>query len=122
MSNQLVSRNLSVPLEDRATCFFFDNFVSADRIFSMGSNLKYLPNVIQQDCVDSALSGIVIAIGMASISNTEKSPELMLAARQKHSSVLRVINASLQDPEKAKADPTFAAVLLLGLFEVNSCT
>lgn len=64
------------------------------------------------------LPKVIDAIGLAGISNIKHSPELMVAAGRKYASVLRAINASIQDSREASTDQTLIAVMLLGLFEV----
>lgn len=113
-------RNLSVPLEYEATCYFFHNFVCDDPSsrYSTNAYAQMMPTLYRQDSSFGVLAKIVDAIGLASISNVKHSPELMAAASRKYAGVLRAINASIQDSTKATTDQTLIAVILLGLFEV----
>ena len=116
----LATRNPSVPLEDEATYYFFHNFGSADPNPHNSNPYYYvLPTLYQQDSSFGVLPKIIDAIGLACISNRKRSPELMVAAGQKYARVLRTINASIQDSEKATTDQTLLAIMLLGLFEVS---
>lgn len=113
-------RNLSVPLEYEATCYFFHNFVCDDPSsrYSTNAYAQMMPTLYRQDSSFGVLPKIVDAIGLASLSNVNNSPELMAAAGRKYAGVLRAINASIQDSTKATTDQTLIAVILLGLFEV----
>lgn len=113
-------RNLPVPLEYEATCYFFHNFVCDDPSsrYSTNAYAQMMPTLYREDSSFGVLPKIVDAIGLAGISNVKHSPELMAAAGRKYAGVLRAINASIQDSKKATTDQTLIAVILLGLFEV----
>lgn len=113
-------RNLPIPLEYEATCYFFHNFVCDDPSsrYSTNAYAQMMPTLYRQDSSFGVLPKIVDAIGLAGISNVKHSPKLMAAAGRKYAGVLRAINASIQDSTKATTDQTLIAVILLGLFEV----
>ena len=113
------TRNLSVPLEDEATSYFFHNFVPEDP-FSLALYSKVLPVLYRQESTFGTLPKIVDAIGLAGISNMKHAPNLMVTASQKYARVLRVITASIQDSKEASSDQTLVAIMLLGMFEVNT--
>lgn len=116
---QIYPRCLSIPLEDEATNYFFHSFVMSDPVISTNF-LSYVPTLYKKGADASPLPEIIASIGMASISNIKNDPGIMFAARRKHTLVLQAINRALQDSERAKLDTTFAAVLLLCLFEVST--
>lgn len=116
---QIYPRCLSIPLEDEATNYFFHSFVMSDPVISTNF-LSYVPTLYKKGADASPLPEIIASIGMASISNIKNDPRIMFAARRKHTLVLQAINRALQDSERAKLDTTFAAVLLLCLFEVST--
>ncbi|KAK0507284.1 hypothetical protein JMJ35_010322 [Cladonia borealis] len=113
--------SLSMPLEEQASCFFFHHFVSDDPSTPIGY-AKFLPKIYNFDSAYGSLAGVVTSIGLAGLSNLKSSPETMIIARKKHTAVLRSLNSSLQDPGTAATDATFLTVLLLGLFEMVTCT
>lgn len=115
---QTFPRSLSSPLEDEATNYFFHSFVMSDPVISTNF-LSYMPSLYKKGTDAGPLPEIISSIGMASISNIKRDPRIMFAARRKHTLVLQAINGALQDPERAKLDTTFAAVMLLCLFEVS---
>ena len=113
-------QNISAPLIDGATSYFFHNFVPEapnSRSFTNAYS-HVLPTLCRQGSSFGVLPKVIDAIGLAGISNMKQSPELMLAAGQKYASVLRAINASIQDSKEASTDQTLVAIMLLGLFEV----
>ena len=113
-------RSLSVPLEDEATCYFFHNFLSNNQS-SDNSPHAYstvLPILYRQESSFGVLPKIVDAIGLASLSNVKRSPEVMVAASQRYAGALRAINSSIQNSSSATTDQTLVAVMLLGVFEV----
>lgn len=113
-------RSLSGSLEDEATYHFFYNFLpedhSADHFRNAYSSV--LPALHRQDFSFGVLPKIVNAIGLASISNIKRSPEVMVAASQRYAGALRAINFSIQKSSSATTDQTLIAVMLLGVFEV----
>lgn len=118
-SLQLFHRSLSISLEDEATNYFFHSFVMSDPVSSTNF-LSYIPSLCKKGADPSPLPEIISSIGMASLSNIKKDSRIMFEARRKHTLVLQAINGALQDPEGAKLDTTFAAVMLLCLFEVST--
>lgn len=116
---QILHRSLSIPLEDQATSYFFHSFLMSDPVSSTNF-LSYIPSLYKKGADLSPLPEIISSIGMASLSNIKKDSRIMFAARRKHTLVLHAINGALQDPERAKLDTTFAAVMLLCLFEVST--
>jgi hypothetical protein len=116
---ELVMRNPSPPIEDCAISFFFHHHdAPVPRSFSRGF-LDILPAIYQKELNSNGpLPEIITAISLAGISNLQGAPDVMIAARMKHTAALRVVNAALQDPASAKADSTLMTVMLLGLFEV----
>lgn len=118
----LVMRNPSPPIEDGAISFFFHRDASAPRTFSRGF-LDILPAIYQKELNSRGpLPEIITAIGLAGFSNLQGAPDVMLAARVKHTAALRDVNAALHDPARAKADSTLMTVMLLGLFENITCS
>lgn len=80
--------------------------------------LPYVPELLGRDPIP-ALEASIKAIGLATMSNAHRLPELMLAARQEYSTALLATNSALQDPIKCKSDSTLAAVTLLSVYEVR---
>lgn len=113
-------QNPSVPLEDGATSYFFHHFVpeAPSCHYFTTAYSHVLPTLCRQGSSFGLLPKVIDAIGLAGISNIKHSPELMVAAGRKYASVLRAINASIQDSREASTDQTLIAVMLLGLFEV----
>lgn len=118
---QILPQSLATPLEDEATSYFFHSFVMSDPVISTNF-LSYIPSLYRKGADVSPLPEIVSSIGMASLSNIKKDSRIMFAARRKHTLVLQAISRALQDPERATLDTTFAAVMLLCLFEVSTAS
>lgn len=119
--SHILNRNPSRKIEDEASSYFFHHFVSKDSVIT-ASLYDFLPAIYHQGIgQNDPLPDIVAATGLAGIANISRSSEVMLAARAKHTEVLRITNAALRDPERAKADSTLMAVLLLGMFEIITC-
>lgn len=118
-NNQLAVRNPPISLDEQSACFFFNNFCHSSLASSkVHGRLYFLPRVYSQLSPRNTLAQIISSIGMAAMASTFKCPEMMFAAREKHTSVLRATNVALQDPHEAKTDSTLVTVLLLGIFEV----
>jgi hypothetical protein len=111
-------RELYIPIEEQATCFFFQNYILDDFI----GYYSYIPNVYGTLPAGCALAEAITSLGMAGIANSKKDTRLMINASLKYTSALRTINIALRDPYEAKRDQTLVAVMLLGLFEVRHFT
>ncbi|KAF2501011.1 hypothetical protein BU16DRAFT_449975 [Lophium mytilinum] len=107
-------------VEDDAASFFFYHYVLKEPAFANGL-YDFLPTLYSQGS-SAVFQDIVTATGLAGLANLKRSSTLMHAARAKHSTALRSVNASLQNPETATSDSTLMAVLLLGLFENITCS
>jgi hypothetical protein len=112
--SELMYRELSTPVEEQATCFFFQNYVLDD----FKGYYSYVPRIYSALPAGSALADAITSLGMAGIANSKKDTKLMINANFKYTSALHTINAALRDPEEVKTDQTLVAVMLLGLFEV----
>ena len=115
-------RSLSIPLEDQATSYFFNNYLSCNYSskYSMNACSFVLPILHQQHSSFGVLPKIIDAIGLACISNVKRSQEMMVAARQRYNRALRAINFAIQDSSTVSTDQTLIAVMLLSMFEVCS--
>lgn len=121
MSNQCVwpacednrlAIHITHTLEDRAIGFFATNYV-------LDGFLNYLSMAYNTWPASAALSESIISLGIAGLSNTEKSSEGMCEARRRYAIALRLTNTALADPTQVKTDQILMAVLLLALFEVR---
>lgn len=70
----------------------------------------------------SALTDVVISLGMVGISNTKSNnSSVMHAAKVKYNRAVSATNRALCTQD-VKADETLITVMLLGLFEVSAMT
>lgn len=109
--NHIIFQNPSIPLHEHGTSFYFHEF---------SNRAEFLLAVYKGVSLENPLVDVIKSIGMAAIANKLKSPEIMFAASEKQTSVLRAINLSLQNREEARTDSTMLTILLLGTFEVNA--
>jgi len=105
-------------LEDQAICFFFSNYILTDDEPRYGS-FQYIRDIYNSERVGTALSEILVALGLAGLSTLWRAPDIMLSAHKKYSSAVRLINLHLSDNNELKSDQTFVAVLALSLYEVR---
>ncbi|KAJ9298970.1 transcriptional regulator family: Fungal Specific TF [Paecilomyces variotii] len=116
----LMSRWISAPLEERATNFFFANFAWVWA--SVTRKGVYFAPHIEDSLGGKALMAGVASVGCATLSNIHNAPEFHVSARKHYIAALRLIKEALADPSQAKTDLTFTASLLLGMFELVTCT
>jgi hypothetical protein len=98
-------------IDDRARCFFKAN------AGNWGRNFDLVETLVSQTHGDEHLLASLTAAGLASLSNSVNSPQLMIQARRRYVSALRLTNAALRSPTEAKKDSTLFAVMILGIFE-----
>ncbi|RDL31113.1 uncharacterized protein BP5553_09902 [Venustampulla echinocandica] len=111
---------LTTSPEDQATTFFFQNYVPGRNEFRCGS-FQYLQDMYHQEKIGQAVADLVVSVGIAGLSNFWKAPQFMATAKMKYTSALRLLSSHLRNVNEAKADQTFAAVMLLVLYETNGC-
>jgi hypothetical protein len=68
--------------------------------------------------MDSPLPSAIVSVRMAGLANKKKAPDIMIAARRKYTSALRLTIAALSKTALATTDETLIAVILLRLYEV----
>lgn len=87
-------------VEDGTACFFFnDNVLDDSVVFS--SIFRAMPKSYAKAPVGSAFSNTTATLGMACLSNANRTPELMAIAAPKYAAALRSINSTMTDPVKA---------------------
>lgn len=111
-----VPRIICESLEHHAITFFFDKFFLSEL-----SDLHHLALIPRARCEDShttALWNIMVAIGVAGISNMREDMQIMLVSQRIHTAALQQIQALLVD-DKQRQPRTILVVLLLALYEVS---
>lgn len=85
---------------------------------------SYLPCLVAlaEASPDSALPAAITAVGLAALSNIHQCPQVMLEARKECTTAISLTNSALNDPVGFKRDDVLAAVLMLGMFEVMTCS
>ncbi|KAB5582951.1 hypothetical protein GE09DRAFT_1077063 [Coniochaeta sp. 2T2.1] len=84
----------------------------------------YLPCLVSlmERWPDSALQSAVTAVGLAALANMGQSRQVMAEAKQEYTSAICMIGNALNDSLECKRDDVLAAVVLLSMFEVMTCT
>jgi len=110
----------SVPVEERAICYFLSNYVLIPRqaIVSRGY-LEYLLPLYSSSQPDSHLSVAVSAVSMVAFANRFNAQLLLPQARRIYVKAISLVNAALRDPVEVKTDATLMSVLLFSLYEVR---
>ncbi|KAF3391370.1 hypothetical protein F1880_007677 [Penicillium rolfsii] len=106
------------PAQELAKGYLFCNYMSGG---PRADHMSYLVPLIE-DSQNLAVNSALNAVGLAALSNIRMSPQMMLKARREYTAALSHTNQALQDPIKSKQDDILAAVVLLGMFEVMTCT
>jgi hypothetical protein len=102
---------LPVSIESLAQAFFFNNYAI------VGPTCPYSD---QRNSRRSAADLVSItAVGMAGLATFRKDLDLMVLARVKYQSSLRLIRRFLQNPPDALKERTAAAVFMMAMFEVS---
>jgi hypothetical protein len=113
--------SIAPTIEERATGFFFSNFVISVRGPTRG-HLDYLENIYNTDDMDDNLLSSMKAVGLAGYSHVAHAPQLIKDARQEYTKALRLTNLALRSPKDVKKDSTLLAIMILGIFEtVTGC-
>lgn len=110
--------------EHRALCYFFDQYTISAEFEDGMSHLEYVPNLYARaielndwKASSSCLRHAVDATSLMTFANISNAPQFVMKARQGYGKALRSLRDALAEPSTAVQDETFAAVVLLSLFE-----
>jgi hypothetical protein len=113
--------SIAPTIEERATGFFFSNFVIGVHGPTRG-HLDHLEKLYNTDDMDDNLLASMKAVGLAGYSHVAHAPQLIKDARHEYTKALRLTNLALRSPEDVKKDSTLLAIMILGIFEtVTGC-
>ncbi|KAI0967319.1 hypothetical protein F4678DRAFT_446243 [Xylaria arbuscula] len=84
-------------------------------------HMSYLVCLIE-DPGNKGVNTALDAVALAALSNVRLSPQILLKAQRQYTTALSQTNRALKDPIMCKTDDTLAAVVLLGTYEVITCT
>lgn len=113
--------DLGTSAEEQATCFFFRNYVLEEQKFHNG-NFQYLSDLYACEEIGESLAETVACLGLVGLASFWKASNIMTSAKAKYNSALRLVSSRLRSVEEAKSDQTLVAVMLLGLYETNTCS
>ncbi|KAJ5223806.1 transcriptional regulator family: Fungal Specific TF, partial [Penicillium chermesinum] len=106
----------------RAICYFFDQFTISPDCEGIG-HMDYLPPLYAQldprtrEPSGNCLQWAVDATALMAYAQGLSAPPLMHQARQRFGKALRSLREALISPTQAAKDETFAAMLILSLYE-----
>lgn len=112
--------------EDRAICYFFDQYTTFDDSTIGVSHLGFLPDlyalcreqgVQQEGSAESCLRRAVDATALMALGNESKVPFLTIRARNNYGLAIRELRQALYSRTQAVKDETFATLAILSLFE-----
>jgi hypothetical protein len=113
-----ISHYLSLPIEDQAIYFFYNNYIFVDMDIPYDL-FACVPAICGQIHDTKALSSLIACIGTAGLSNLHKDHYLMRKSREIYCFTLRYTQNLLEDSSRIKEDQTLLMVLLLALYEVR---
>ena len=110
---------LTVPLAQRASCYFASNFILVPLSATPHGFLDYLVPLVKSEPHGSSLLHAFNACAFALLSNRTKADTINLSqlSLKEHTLALAQTHKALSDPATAAADATLATVLLLSLYE-----
>ncbi|XMA11897.1 hypothetical protein WAI453_004688 [Rhynchosporium graminicola] len=116
----LIFFNLETSTDGEATCFFFRNYVLQQDMFSQGS-FRYLSDIYEIEEIGSALADSVASLGLVGLAHFWRASSILAKATAKYNWALKAISSHLTTVDGAKSDQTIIAIVLLGLYETNTC-
>lgn len=112
--------------EERAICFFFDQYTCSSDAGQCISHLGFLPSLYalcrdvgEKECSASSASLrlAVDATALVTLSNEIREPSLIVKARYLYGMALQRLRQALESRTQAVRDETLASVVLLSMFE-----
>ncbi|KAK1238153.1 hypothetical protein MKX08_002732 [Trichoderma sp. CBMAI-0020] len=110
--------NPEYPEQEIARSLLYVNYMTGGPRCGYMSYLLPLMEGSRNSAADAAVS----AVALAALSNIRSSPKTMKKAQQEYTTALSKTNLALQDALMCKTDDTLAAVVMLGTFEIMTCT
>ncbi|TVY35608.1 hypothetical protein LSUB1_G005102 [Lachnellula subtilissima] len=107
-----ISPALTIPIDDRAFCYFRTTFVIGN-----ARSFRYLESLYEYGDMDDHLSVSIRAVGLASLSKAARSTDLENQAMRSYVAALRMINSAITCSNVATNDTTLSAIMLLDQFE-----
>jgi hypothetical protein len=98
-------------LQTRAQAFFY----SKSSLWLQ--NFDLLSTLCSQTTADEHLLASMSAVGLASLSNSLHTPELLNRSRKDYITALHLTNAALRSPTDVKKDSTLFSVMILSIYE-----
>lgn len=110
--------------DERAICYFFDQYTSINEPSDCVSHLEFLPALyancqerVSSDAPSSCFRWAVNAAALVSLGHETKNPWLVVRSRKSYGMALRELQQLLMSPSQAVKDEILAAVVVLSLFE-----
>ncbi|KAK4081650.1 transcriptional regulator family: Fungal Specific TF [Trichoderma aggressivum f. europaeum] len=105
-------------VEEIARSYLYVNYMTG------GSRCSYMSYLLplMENSQNSAVNAAVNAVALAALSNIRLSPNTMLKAQKEYTTALSKTNLALKDSVLCKTDGILAAVVMLGIFEVMTCS
>ncbi|KAH8424707.1 putative C6 transcription factor [Aspergillus melleus] len=110
--------------DERAVCYFFDQFTTLEDQEVCINHLGFLPSLYAtcrdigyDGSVSSCLRLAVDATALITLGNEVKAPPLIIKARDCYGMAIRGLRQALASKTQAVKDETFATMILLCLFE-----
>ncbi|PVH77619.1 hypothetical protein DL98DRAFT_495253 [Cadophora sp. DSE1049] len=116
----VISLGLGTSPEEQATCFFFQNYVLQKDIYARG-NFQYLSDIYGCEEVGEGLADSISSLGLVGLAHFWGASSILAHATAKYNTALMTISTQLRTIEGAKSDQTMASIMLLGLYETNTC-
>lgn len=112
---------IAFSIEKQAASFFFHHYIANEATLSKG-HIDCLEIICGRASATGYLLSIIDAIGIASLSNLKREPNLMYAANRKFSQSLEKVRLGLEEPAEAISDQMLVCVMLFTLYEVGLFT
>lgn len=111
-----VTSSISPTLDDQGTQFYISRY-----ILGHPDEPKTPEELNSTEWVwNPALRDIMVAVGLAGVSNLKADEEMMSIARQRYGSALRQTSQLIQSADAPSLDVTMRAVIMLAMFEVRN--
>ncbi|KAJ5808787.1 hypothetical protein N7474_010056 [Penicillium riverlandense] len=113
---------VSSSVEEQGLNFFFHRFVTAVSMLERAPPQLEVSPFSEMILLDPPVRDAAVSVGLAAKYNVTRDRALHLVARENYAAAISSLRVAVENPERANPEQTLRLIVMLGLYEMVSCT